>query len=57
MGASGTRMVDVSSGVERCKGVKDDDLIAGFLAAVAGIGAFLVLETIEGPVLAALFGA
>jgi urease accessory protein len=26
-------------------------------AAVAGIGAFLVLETIEGPVLAALFGA
>jgi phosphoribosylanthranilate isomerase len=39
VGASGTLMVDVSSGVERSKGVKDDDLITGFLAAVAGIGA------------------
>ncbi len=35
--ASGARMVDVSSGVERGKGVKDDTLIAAFLAATASI--------------------
>ena len=37
--ASGAAMVDVSSGVESKKGVKDDGLIAAFLAATAGIRA------------------
>jgi len=37
IGATGARLVDVSSGVERAPGVKDVDKIAAFLKAVASL--------------------